>query len=56
MASTRYVHRGKRSWWSGDVKTLCGLTFRSRDVETPWFPSFMKACPVCEALHAQKRK
>ncbi|UQS21754.1 MULTISPECIES: hypothetical protein [Amycolatopsis] len=49
------VHRGSKSWWTGDVKTLCGLIIPGRDAKSPWLTS--PACPQCEAvLEARKRK
>ncbi|MFI5558976.1 hypothetical protein ACIA2T_06820 [Amycolatopsis japonica] len=49
MGSKQLVHRGTKSWWNGDVKTLCGLTFKSGTAKEPWFTS--PACPACEAIH-----
>ncbi|WP_435061916.1 hypothetical protein [Amycolatopsis thermoflava] len=56
MASSKpLVHRGSKSWWTGDVKTLCGLTIPRGDAKSPWFTS--PACPECEAIHqARNRK
>jgi hypothetical protein len=55
MDSSRLVHRGKKSWWSGSVKTLCGLTLPAGTAKAPWFPIFLKACPGCEAVHQLTR-
>ena len=55
--SSNLLHRpGTRSWWSGTVTTLCGITVESGDAKSPWFPGLMKRCPQCEAAYANKRK
>ncbi|MGH3859978.1 hypothetical protein [Actinokineospora sp.] len=46
-----YVHIGKKSWWSGEMTTLCGMTFpkgKSEEVTFHW-----GLCPACKA--AKKR-
>ncbi|SDJ21923.1 hypothetical protein SAMN05192558_109319 [Actinokineospora alba] len=46
-----HVHIGKRAWWSGEMTTLCGLTFpkgKSTAVSVFW-----GRCPACAA--AKKR-
>jgi hypothetical protein len=48
--ATQYAHIGKKSWWSGDVKTLCGLTIPADNATAPWFPIFIKTCPGCAAV------
>ncbi len=49
----RFIHRGKRSWWNGDVTTLCGRLIPEKDAQGLWFPSLSgrKRCPACEAAH-----
>lgn len=43
-----YVHEGRKSWWSGNVKTVCGLTFPpSQEKQQGWFTSV--SCPACKA-------
>ncbi|WP_197043296.1 hypothetical protein [Saccharothrix sp. NRRL B-16314] len=48
------VHIGKRSWWDGTAKTLCGERWSAADRVV--FPRVFgrKVCPACEA--AQKNK
>jgi len=49
MGKKDVVHQGKRSWWSGKVTTLCGLTFdESCDEEPGWFVSV--TCPACKRI------
>ncbi|WP_191984139.1 hypothetical protein [Amycolatopsis eburnea] len=48
--ATQYAHIGKKSWWSGDVKTLCGLILPSDNAKSLWFPVFVKTCPDCLAV------
>lgn len=46
-----HVHIGKKSWWSGEVTTLCGLKFgknNNKEVTFSW-----GVCPACKA--AKKR-
>ncbi|WP_197289299.1 hypothetical protein [Saccharothrix sp. NRRL B-16348] len=47
------MHRGKRSWWNGDVTTLCGLLIPDDRAASVWFPSLSgnKRCPTCESVH-----
>lgn len=42
------IHIGTRSWWNGNVKTLCGRTIP--DGERLLLPSLSsrKRCPACE--------
>ncbi|GAA5155503.1 MULTISPECIES: hypothetical protein [Amycolatopsis] len=56
MGSNRgLVHRGSKSWWTGDFKTLCGLVIPAGTGKSPWFTK--PACPTCEAaVAARKRK
>lgn len=53
MASTSVVHRGKKSWWSGKVTTLCGLVLEPSEARSPWFTN--PKCPTCEAVHQLKK-
>jgi hypothetical protein len=43
-----YVHIGKRSWWSGKVTTLCGLTFASDNNTQQMFA--WNLCPTCKRI------
>ncbi|MEV5299043.1 hypothetical protein [Amycolatopsis methanolica] len=55
MGSKPLVHRGSKSWWTGDFKALCGLVIPAGTGRSPWFTK--PACPQCEAIHeARKRK
>jgi hypothetical protein len=48
MGKKDLVHIGRRSLWSGAVKTLCGLTFDpSSQPEGGWFTSPSPTCPAC---------
>ncbi|WP_165777483.1 hypothetical protein [Amycolatopsis antarctica] len=38
------VHHGDRSWWSGQVRTLCGLVL-DPDAERVYFATV--TCPAC---------
>ncbi|ROP39093.1 hypothetical protein [Saccharothrix texasensis] len=44
------AHIGTRSWWSGQVRTLCGQRFDSSS-DRVWFPrlSGYAVCPDCAA-------
>ncbi|MGV9362296.1 hypothetical protein [Amycolatopsis sp. NPDC003731] len=53
--ATQYAHIGKKSWWSGNVKTLCGLTIPPGEAKTLWFPMFVKTCPGCAAVQAAQQ-
>ncbi|WP_199543432.1 hypothetical protein [Prauserella sp. PE36] len=49
---TDVVHIGRRSWWSGKVRTLCGLVYLpGNEQEQGWFTRI--TCPACKA--AEKR-
>jgi hypothetical protein len=52
------MHRGKRSWWNGNVKTLCGLTLPGDTADSVWFPSLSghKRCPACETVHNRQSR
>ncbi|WP_328645545.1 hypothetical protein OHS58_37375 [Amycolatopsis sp. NBC_00348] len=56
MASTPVLHRGRRSWWSGKVTTLCGLVLEPGEGSSPWFWWFTPKCPGCEAVHQLKQR
>ena len=45
MAPKKVIHRGSRSWWSGDVRTLCGLTLPAGDAKSSWLSG--PNCPAC---------
>ena len=49
-------HIGKRSWWDGSAKTLCGLKILKPDMV--WFPSLSssRTCPACLAAEAAGRQ
>lgn len=53
MPGKPLVHRGSKSWWSGDFTALCGVKIPSGQGYSPWFTS--PACPSCEAIHAQRK-
>ncbi|MFJ8910611.1 hypothetical protein [Amycolatopsis sp. NPDC102389] len=53
MGSKQFVHRGSKSWWSGDFTALCGLVIPAGEGRSPWFTS--PACPACEAVHKAKK-
>lgn len=42
------VHIGKQSWWSGEVRTLCGLRFKpgNHKQENRFFTR--TTCPDCK--------
>ncbi|SEF30153.1 hypothetical protein SAMN05421837_10532 [Amycolatopsis pretoriensis] len=48
--TTQYAHIGKKSWWSGNVKTLCGLILPPGNAKSVWFPAFVQTCPGCLAV------
>ncbi|WP_165436215.1 hypothetical protein [Amycolatopsis suaedae] len=49
------IHSGQRSWWSGDLTTLCGLRIPSRDVKgKAWFSG--PTCPACKRVKKQQKK
>lgn len=56
--SQQIMHLGKRSWWDGKVKTLCGLTIEDGGAEKVWFPSLSrhKTCPSCDTVHKRSDK
>ncbi|MBP2340281.1 hypothetical protein JOF41_006459 [Saccharothrix coeruleofusca] len=45
------AHIGTRSWWSGQVKTLCGQTMPEGGNSRVWFPTLSgyTVCPTCRA-------
>ena len=51
------LHIGKRSFWSGRVRTLCGLTFEpGNNKEEPfWLPQGPK-CPACKQAKKEGRR
>jgi hypothetical protein len=50
--SKKIIHEGTRSWWSGKVKTICGLILE--DAQTSWWSGVN--CPACkQAMKAGRR-
>jgi hypothetical protein len=45
--SSNVGHEGKRSFWSGKVRTLCGITFEPGEAEYRWLSGV--TCPACKA-------
>jgi hypothetical protein len=47
----RFVHIGKKSWWNGVTRTLCGEKYEGGDKIR--FPKFFgyTVCPACERIH-----
>lgn len=43
------VHIGKKKWWDGTVKTLCGITFKPGNHKYEFFSS--ATCPACKDLY-----
>lgn len=39
------THTGRKSWWNGQVKTLCGLV-----LERPEWVLARTTCPTCKRL------
>lgn len=49
---TDYTHDGKKSWWDGSYRSLCGMTLPAQQVEVPFFVSV--TCPTCKAIKKGK--
>jgi hypothetical protein len=44
-------HEGTKSWWSGTVRTLCGLT-----IENPEWSWWSPNCPDCKRAKREARR
>lgn len=51
MSNDEIVHRGKRSWWDGSGKTLCGLRIENADRVVLPRVFGRTLCPACEAAN-----
>ncbi len=49
------VHIASRSWWSGDVKTLCGIRWTQPEGDRRQV-SRLTNSPTCEACKAENKK
>ena len=46
------VHEGTKSWWSGTVRTLCGLVLEQP--QKKWFAT-AATCPACKAKRGGRK-
>lgn len=46
------IHEGRKSWWNGTVRTLCGLVLEHP--QKLWFIS--PNCPTCKRLRREGQR
>ena len=52
--SKELVHDATSSWWNGDIKILCGLTFKGGKGWKDRFFAISINCPQCKAAKKGK--